>query len=178
MRPIYLCSRALAEQVKIQGRDTVFGHEYNTTDGITILWPDSFHESCISPESFLLLKEFLKTEEIFVVDRVSSINRAIKISDHTNRSGKSFLRAKTPYKELPTFPDVSNIYVSNAGETVTTVGPGRFGEERKNKHKLISEALAPITVVWHYVGMKLIAFGCPQTLSSVSRLIREIERIN
>jgi len=175
--PIYLCDSALAEQTKIQGEESVYGHQLLAIKNRTIVWPNRFHESCISPKSILSLKVHLKSEKLILVDRVFPLEETIKISNHSNRSGMSFLRGKTPYKEFPTFPDVSNVYEFNGGETVVTVGPARFGEKKKNENELVSESLAPIAVVWHYIGVKLQAFGCIPKILNLSQLIKDIDRL-
>ena len=117
-------------------------------------------------------------ETLIIIDRIINREGTIKIKGHINRSGTSFLRAETPHKERPTFPDMSKIYKNKFGKTVITIGPERFVENNKQKTKTISEALAPIAALWSYVGVSLQAYGCGKNITSPLKLIEGISKLD
>ena len=173
---IYLCGEELAKQLRIESQRLMFGHNFYSKEGKTFVWPKKFNEECLSPAIFLNLKNELKTQKIFIVDRIFGTGCSIIISNHINRSGESFLRNKTPYGRRPTFFDVSNIYSNKKGEKVTTVGPQRFKNKNTNKKSIISEKIAPISVLWHYIGIKTTAIGLSNKTKNATQLINEIEK--
>ena len=132
---IYLCSKDLAKQINITGDSNSFGHKKRTFEKGVFLWPEHFHKTSLLPQAFLAQKKKQEIETLIIIDRIINREGTIKIKGHINRSGTSFLRAETPHKERPTFPDMSKIYKNKAGETVITVGPERFVENNKQKNK-------------------------------------------
>jgi hypothetical protein len=173
---VYLCGEELAQQLNIESQKVLFGHNLYSKKGKTFVWPERFDESCLSPAVFLDLKNELKTQKIFIADRVFALDCSIIISNHINRSGKNFLRNKTPYGKRPTFFDASNVYSNKKGEKVTTVGPQRFKNKDTNEKRIISEKIAPISVLWHYIGIKITAIGLSDKTKNVTQLMKETEK--
>ena len=171
---VYLCSKAIAEQFNISGKDSVSGHEIAKKEQENFLWSKDFSNQNISPDTFLALKNFFKMDKIILIDRVKSSGEIMRISDHNNRSGENFLRGKTPHEDRPTFPDASNIYNEKRGRKVVTVGPKRFERENRKNLAVVSEAIAPIAVLWHYVGVKPLGIGCPGNILLLSQLMKRI----
>jgi len=174
---IYLCSEALAKQINITSDSNSFGHKKRTLEKSVFLWPEHFHKTSLSPQAFLAHKKKQEIETLIIIDRIKKPEGIIKIKGHINRSGTSFLRAETPHKNRPTFPDMSKIYKNKSGETVITVGPERFVENNKQKRKTASEVLAPIAALWNYVGVSLQAYGCGNKITNPLKLIEGISKL-
>ena len=172
---IYLCGKEVATQLNLTSQKVHLGHGQNIKYGIKFFWPEKFHKTCVSPKTFISLKKEIKTKEILIIDRVFVSNKFIIISDHINRSGKNFLRKNTPHKDGPTFPDITQIYSNNNKETVTTVGPDKFEKHLFFGTNRVSEKIAPISIVWIYVGMKIQAIGLGDKINNVPQLIKELE---
>ena len=175
---IYFCSEALAKQINVASESSSFGHKKRTLENGIILWPERFHKTRMSPQTFLAHKKKQKIKTLIIIDRIKNREGIIKIKGHINRSGTSFLIAETPHKDRPTFPDMSKIYKSKSGETVITVGPKRFVENIKQKTKTTSEALAPIAALWSYVGVSLQAYGCGNNITNPLKLIEGINALD
>ena len=136
---------------------TIFGHQIIEKDKARYVCPKDFSENDINPTNFYKLKTELGLDSILILDRVKNINGEICIMDHVNRSGYNFLTGKTPYKNFPTFPDISHIYnaIPNMdGIKVHTVGPRRY-LCANSKKIFYSESVGLIAPVWHYVGVKI-----------------------
>lgn len=174
---VYLCGEELAQQLNIESQKVLFGHNLYSKEGKAFVWPEKFNESRLSPAIFLNLKNELNTQKIFIADRVFGAGCSTIISNHINRSGENFLRNKTPHGKRPTFFDASNLYSSKNGEKVTTVGPQRFKNKDTNEKKIISEKIAPISVLWHYLGIKITAIGLSDKTKNVTQLMKETEKI-
>ena len=175
--PVYLCGKEAATQLCLTPQKFRLGHKQSTKDGIRFFWPEQFHETSISPQTFINLKKEIKTKKILIIDRVFASNKFIIISDHINRSGKNFLRKKTPHIDGPTFPDISQIYSNKNRETVTTIGPDKFEKDILFGTNVVSEKIAPISIVWNYVGMKIQAIGLGDKIKNTPQLIKELERV-
>ena len=124
--------------------------------------PKSFSGKSINPRAFFKLKEVYDIKTINVFDRVSGVSKDIVITDHINCSGLSFLIGKTPYKTKPMFPDMSTIYVKEKKElnnATYTVGPQNYLNTPKAKGFIFSESIAPVSIVWHYVGIRVRGYG-------------------
>ena len=175
---IYLCSEALAKQIKVKKDSNLFGHKTRTTEQKNFLWPEHFHKRSLSLQAFLKHKTMQGIEKLIIIDRIKNSEGIKKINGHINRSGNSFLVAETPFKGRPTFPDMSKIYGEKPGETVTTVGPERFATNGTQKENTISEALAPIASLWHYLGVSIRAYGCGNNILSPTQLIEGINEVD
>ena len=71
----------------------------------------------------------------------------------------NFLIGNTPFKNLPTFPDITSIYNKIKGYdqvVVHTVGPRRF-KTFSEKNTLVSEIVGLVAPVWYYIGTKIFA---------------------
>ena len=124
--------------------------------------PKSFSGKSINPGAFFKLKEVYDIKTINVFDRVRGVSKDIVITDHINCSGLSFLIGKTPYKTKPMFPDISTIYVKEKKEinnATYTVGPQNYLNTPKAKGLIFSESIAPVSIVWHYVGIRVRGYG-------------------
>ncbi|NOZ04600.1 MAG: purine-nucleoside phosphorylase, partial [FCB group bacterium] len=160
--PFYLCAGPEAWGMKVESVKKVAGHWVGGEDKWRIVWPGKVASETISPETFLELKEKLKTKAIILVDRLVGVDRWVVITDHVNRTGPNFLIGKTPYRGLPRFPDLSHLYEPTEGfqkVIVHTVGPERFGDVQEESGTIWSEAAGLIAPVAHYVGLKIIAVG-------------------
>ena len=161
-KPVYLCSAELAKVLDIAEKNELAGHQSGHSSNRMIIFPNKIDSETINPDNFINLKEKFDIEELLLVDRIIGTNDIIEISDHVNISGQNYLRASTPYGDLPQFPDMSKIYY-NTGQypkkTVYTVGPKRFTELKQRKEDIISEAVGLVAPVAHYVGIKVFALG-------------------
>ena len=104
--------------------------------------------------------DYIKKINIF--DRVIGAKKDIVITDHVNCSGFSFLIGKTPYKTKPMFPDISTLYLKENNEpkkTTYTIGPQNYLNAPKAKGIIFSESIAPVSIVWHYVGLRVRGYG-------------------
>ena len=136
-----------------------FGHHIIEKDKARYVCPKEFSKNDINPSNFYKLKTELGLDSILILDRVKNIDDERCIMDHVNRSGYNFLTGKTPYKNFPTFPDISHIYnaIPNMdGIKVHTIGPIRFSKIN-SKEILYSESVGVISPIWHYVGVKVFA---------------------
>jgi len=109
---------------------------------------------------------------LVVVDRIDSKLSIVSVSDHINRTGKSFLRGKTPFRDLPTFPDISNIYIKNNGKTLMSVGEKNILNINRPENVILSSWIAAISPVWYYVGVKIAGLGVSENLSSVNEITK------
>jgi len=175
---IYFCSAALAKQINVTAESRSFGHKKATLSQALFLWPERFHKNTLSPQVFLKHKTKKEIEKLIIIDRIQNCDGIKKINGHINRSGTSFLIAETPFKDRPTFPDMSKIYGKRSGETVITVGPERFVVNDNQKTQTKSEALAPIASLWHYLGVSLEAYGCGNNITNPLKLIEGISTVD
>ena len=162
MEAYYFNSNPKYFGIKTDFNKAVFGHQIYKEPKILFLTPIQFNKNNICPRNALLFKEKHKLKNIVIFDRVRGTNKNIVIADHVNRSGISFLVQKTPHKNLPMFPDMSGVYITNNNEkrhTVHTLGPGRFPSQPKEKGVVFSEAAAITASLWHYIGVGVRCFG-------------------
>jgi|TARA_B100001971_G_C18184462_1_gene534760 hypothetical protein len=161
LRAVYLCLPP-----EIYGLDQACDQKTEThfiskENNVLFLWSAEFSAGAISPRSFNHLKDKFFISEITIFDRIKGINENVSIKDHINRSGLNFLSSKTPFKNRPMFPDMSKIYHPIKGlrtVIVHTVGPEKFQKTTIN-NVIISEAVALIAPVWHYIGVRVSAKG-------------------
>ena len=167
MKHVYFCSEEIARQLKTPGTKSSKSHYICINKNQTIYWPKRVTEKHISPNTFLELKNKHKIKELIIIDRVKTINKKTFISAHINRTGESFLIGNTPHENKPTFPDVSLVYSNKNGNTVVSYGK-RYNEiNHKDKKHTISEWIAPISIVWNYVGVKIVGIGVSKLLDKM-----------
>ena len=169
MKHVYFCSEEIAKQLKVRGTKSSKSHYMCINENQKIYWPKRVTEKEINPSTFLELKKKHKIKEITIVDRVKIINEKTFISAHINRTGESFLIGKTPHENKPTFPDASLVYNNKKGRTVISCGKNYNDISYKDKKHIISEWIAPISIVWGYVGVKIVGIG-------VSKLLEKMEK--
>ena len=139
-------------------------HSVREKENKVLIRPNKYNTTSISPLNFLSLKEKYDIELIYLYDRVVGTNKKVVVSDHINRSGFYPLRGKTPYKTLTMFPDMSKIYETKPHQkniTVHTLGPKRFRKKKLNDSVIYSEGSAAVSVLWHYLGVKVKCFAVP-----------------
>ena len=139
-----------------------FGHLTFCNEGSIFMTPARFTKKHISPQNILGLKEKYKIGNITMFDRVVGTSKNILITDHINRSGISYLRGKTPHKNLPMFPDMSNIYdkeTKNKRQTVQTLGLKYYKMPPSEVGVVFSESSAITATLWHYVGVGVRCYG-------------------
>ena len=127
--------------------------------GVIRIVPSRFSKDIINPKSFFHLKINLEIESVLILDCIAGLKREVCIVDHVNRSGYNFLIGKTPYRDFPTFPDMTNIYraINNLEPIkVQTVGPERF-KDLKEIGGYISESVGLLSPIWSYVGVPVYA---------------------
>ena len=126
------------------------------------LWPETVDGASINPKNFDELKTSFNITEITILDRWTG-DDICSVKDQVNRSGIVGLRGKTPYKNRPQFPDVSNIYSPIEGykmTTIHTVGPERFLTVKPEDR--VGELCGIVAPVWYYIGVKVRALCAPQ----------------
>ena len=136
----------------------MLNHTIYSLEKKTEIVPDQFKPNCINPEIFLNLKTKLRLESVLLLDRTyPKFKSDVCIIDHINRSGYNFLIGKTPFKDKPRFPDMSNIYqpLNNLDKVIVhTVGPEKF-LKIKDEKVITSESVGLISPIWHYIGVKV-----------------------
>ena len=151
--------------IKADFKEKVFGHIIKRGLGNTVVNPTRFSKKNISLKNLDQLRKNLNIERIYIVDRISGLNKNILITDHINRSGISFLRGETPYNKKPMFPDLSKIYTRDEKKprvVVQTLGPKRFKKPPSEPGVVFSESAAIFTTLWHYIGVEVLCFGIGQ----------------
>lgn len=136
-----------------------------TGQGATYIWPTEFSPSALTPSNFQNLIDKFPLQDICILDRISG-PEIVTIIGHVNRSGLNVLRGRTPFNNKPQFPDMSGIYRPAAGYAeaiVHTVGPGNLGSISDEPDNLQSEIAGIVSPLWHYLGLRVTAFGIPAT---------------
>ena len=169
MKHVYFCSEEISKQLKVRGTESSKSHYICTNQNQTTYWPKQVTEKNISPATFLELKKKYKIKELRIVDRVKTINEKTFISAHINRTGESFLIGKTPHENKPTFPDASLVYSNKKGSAVVSYGKRYNETSHKDKKHIISEWIAPISIVWNYVGVKIVGIGISKILDKTEK---------
>jgi len=165
MKYIYLCSRKIAKQFNIVGKKKK-NHSYYTLKNTTYIWPNNTNKRTTNPLSINRIKEDYKIKDIVILDRVRGTKTQTTAVDHINKTGKNFLIGNTPHGNLPRFPDTSNVYKEKKGSVFESYG-GKFNKAKpiRNKSRVISEWLAPVALVWSYVGAKTKGRGIPENIN-------------
>ena len=166
MKYIYLCSREIAKQFSIVGKKKEH-HNYYTSKNTTYIWPNNTNKRTINPVSINTIKEDHKIKDIVILDRVRGAKIQTTAVDHINKTGENFLIGNTPHGGLPRFPDASNVYKEKNGNVFESYGR-KFNKAllTKNKNRIISEWLAPVALVWSYVGAKTTGHGIPENINN------------
>ena len=138
-----------------KSKTILFDHFIYKKENKIIIAPIKFHKDNINPGNFLKLKAQYKIKKILILDRTKPSFKKASIVGHVNQSGFNFFIGSKRIKELPMFPDMSNIYISRKSKKkikVHTVGPSRF---KKNPllDKITSEHIGLISPLWHYIGV-------------------------
>jgi len=165
MKYIYLCSREIAKQFRIVGKKNEH-HSYYTSKNTTYIWPNNTNKRTTNPVSIHTIKENHKIKEIIILDRVRGTRAQTTAVDHINKTGENFLIGNTPLGGLPRFPDASNVYKEKNGNVFESYGR-KFNKPllTKNKNRTISEWMAPVALVWSYVGAKTTGSGIPENIN-------------
>ena len=159
MKHIYLSGTNLAKQLSFFSKNYKGGHQIITNDDTQILIPQKTDRETINPKNFFKLKKELNIFKITIIDRVKSTESVVAASGQINRSGASFLRGKTPYKNQGTFPDVSGALMGIPRKKQLTIGGKRFKKTEKKDSTDYFEWMAPIATVWHYINVKIFGVG-------------------
>jgi hypothetical protein len=110
-----------------------------------------------------------------VIDRIYREEGIVHVSDHINRTGESFLRGKTPFKNLPTFPDISNIYNKEKGKTLMSLGEKNTLIFNTQENVILSSWIAAISPVWDYINVQITGIGVGEEISSIKNIINFTE---
>ena len=155
MKLYYFCSKKVFEQFELEPNKQEHQHGSVIIDGNAFIYPHTTTEQSINPLNLNSIKLSLSIEKVILVDRIFGQEEMTKTKDHINRTGVSFLRGNTPFKELPTFPDVSNIYRTEKGKVFMSIGDKNPLKIIPGKDVILSEWMAPISTVWHYLGVNV-----------------------
>ena len=162
MRTLYFNAHPKAFGIKTDFKEKTFGHQIKRGSRVTVVSPNQISKKNLSLKNLNELKKNLNINKIYILDRISGLNKNILITDHINRSGISFLLGETPYNKRPMFPDLSKIYIGdkkNQGFVVQTLGPKRFKKPPIEPGVVFSESAAIIATLWHYIGVEVVCFG-------------------
>ena len=173
---IYFCSHKIFKQFNIEGEAlAVHSHIIIKKESLFYIYPKDITSHTINPENFYNIKNELNFMSLVIVDHIDSKLNIVSVSDHINRTGKSFLRGKTPFRDLPTFPDISNIYIKNNGKTLMSVGEKNTLSINRPENVILSSWIAAISPVWYYVGVKIAGLGVSKNLSSVNEITKYLK---
>ena len=159
---IYLTSPDIFYGFGFSSSQNIFSHFQYKTKNYHIFCPQKITKEHINPKNFHDIAIKHSIAKINIIDILKSKNDIINISDHINRTGYNFLRSKTPYENLETFPDMTTIYSFMNGEVVTSVGSSFINE--KNNSKFETTWIAAIAPVWKYIGVKISGFACTKEI--------------
>lgn len=140
------------------------GHKIARHGGHSLVWPQNIDSTSINPANIYEIKENLKTDSLIVVDRLLGVDKLVSIGGHINKSGTNFLMGNTPFKTYPRFPDLGGIYESAPGEeavVVQTIGPDRFQNSAPPGDVVLSEGIALVSTVLHYLQIRTTGVGLP-----------------
>tara|TARA_Y100000817_G_scaffold161621_1_gene126287 strand:+ start:2198 stop:2719 length:522 start_codon:yes stop_codon:yes gene_type:complete len=173
MNHFYLCHKKISKQLGLTKRGNEYEHSIETQNNNTFLWPKAHNRKSISPETYATLKEKHKIVKLTIVDRIKAKEIIAHATDHINKTGKNYLIGATPYKEKPTFPDVSAVYSKSEGDVFISYGK-RFEEDKtKEAGGVQSEWMAVIATVWKYVGVEIVGIGVGNKINSLKNLNNE-----
>ena len=162
MRIFYFNAPPKEFGIKTHFKEKTFGHQVKRGSRRVVVSPNQISKKNLSLKNLEELKKKLNIKKIYILDRISGLNKNILITDHINRSGISFIRGETPYNKRPMFPDLSKIYKGDKktqGFVVQTLGPKRFKKPPIEPGAVFSESAAIVATLWHYIGVEIICFG-------------------
>ena len=168
---IYFCSKQLFNQFTTNKEQVnISGHGKTSDKNLTAFYPLENTEKTINPKNFYQLKNKFGFTSLVVVDRIQDKKGIVSVSDHINRTGISFLRGKTPYKDFPTFPDISSVYIKKNGKTLMSVGEKNTLNINTQENVILSSWIAPISSVWSYVNVPVVGIGVGDEVRSIESL--------
>ena len=167
---IYFCSKNIASQVGVSSEYILYNHGIYNHKKHVYIFPLANNNTTINPEVFTKIKNELNLKDLLLVDRIYDELGIVNVVDHINRTGQNFLRGKTPYEELPTFPDVSTIYNNNEGKILVSVGKKKPININTLENVILSEWIALIAPVWHYLGVNIKGVGVDRNINSINQL--------
>lgn len=159
MNHVYITGPQLLKQLGTKPDKNPSHHSAAKLGDINVLTPNEITLAAINPKNLIYLKEKHNISKITVLDRAKISKHKIKAGDQINRTGISFLRGKTPYKNLPTFPDNRKALMGTSSQAQISIGTSRFEEIDKEVDTCYFEWMAPITTAWHYIGVKVQGIG-------------------
>ena len=167
---IYFCSKNIASQVGVSSEYILYNHGIYNHKKHVYIFPLANNNTTINPEVFTKIKNELNLKDLLLVDRIYDELGIVNVVDHINRTGQNFLRGKTPYEALPTFPDVSTIYNNNEGKVLVSVGEKKPININTLENVILSEWIALIAPVWHYLGVNIKGVGVDKNINSINQL--------
>tara|TARA_X000000368_G_scaffold316713_1_gene254083 strand:+ start:2570 stop:3103 length:534 start_codon:yes stop_codon:yes gene_type:complete len=168
---IYFCSKQVFNQFNtIKEQENISGHGTTSDKNLTAFYPLENTEKIINPKNLYQLKNKFGFTSLIMVDHIEDKKGIVHVSDHINRTGKSFLRGKTPFKDFPTFPDISNIYIKKNGKTLMSVGEKNTLNINTQENVILSSWIAPISSVWSYVNVQIVGIGVGEEVRSLELL--------
>lgn len=168
---IYFCSKQVFNQFNtIKEQENISGHGTTNDKNLTAFYPLENTEKIINPKNLYQLKNKFGLTSLIMVDHIEDKKGIVHVSDHINRTGKSFLRGKTPFKDFPTFPDISNIYIKKNGKTLMSVGEKNTLNINTQENVILSSWIAPISSVWSYVNVQIVGIGVGEEVRSLELL--------
>jgi len=168
---IYFCSKKVFKQFDLGLKHpSLYDHFIVTKDKFSYIYPKDHSPNIINPQNFFKIKQELGFNRLIVIDKIHSKKDVVRVADHINRTGKSFLRGKTPFKDFPTFPDISNMYNKVNGETLMSVGEKNTLNINTKENVILSSWIAAISPVWNYINVKIIGIGIGEEISSIKAI--------
>jgi len=168
---IYFCSKQVFNQFTTNKEQAnISGHGKTTDKNLTAFYPLENTEKIINPKNLYQLKNKFGFTSLIMVDHIQDKKGIVHVSDHINRTGKSFLRGKTPFKDFPTFPDISNIYIKKNGKTLMSLGEKNILNINTQENVILSSWIAPISSVWSYVNVRIVGIGVGEEVRSIESL--------
>tara|TARA_B100001250_G_scaffold59482_1_gene46339 strand:- start:525 stop:1043 length:519 start_codon:yes stop_codon:yes gene_type:complete len=169
---LYLCSNNIASQLGVDSEYILHNHGIHNHKKRVYIFPLDNTNTTINPDVFSKIKNELNLIDLLLVDRIYNELGIVNVLDHINRTGQSFLRGKTPHGELPTFPDVSKIYNNNEGKIFASVGEKKPININTIENVILSEWIALIAPVWHYIGVNIKGVGVDKNINSINSLTK------
>ena len=171
MNHVYITGPQLLKQLGTKPDKSLNHHSAAKLGNINVLTPNEITLAAINPKNLIYLKEKHNISKITVLDRASISKRKIKAGDQINRTGISFLRGKTPYKNLPTFSDNRKALMSTSSRVQISIGTNRFEEIDREEEIYYFEWMAPIATAWHYIGVKVQGVGVGPEVKNLEEII-------
>lgn len=167
---IYCCSQSISDQLNIKHNDRFYNHVMKNHDNYTFLSPFDNTNKTINPENYSKIRNKYGFNSLVLIDRVFIDTKTAHTADHVNRTGHNFLRGNTPYENHPTFPDISKIYNTKNGKVFVSVGEKKPLNITVSKNEILSEWIAMVSPVWHYIGVKITGLGINKKINSTDQI--------